>query len=248
MLEHYGIWISAGQISNLIVGAGETFARESSEVFSAGLLSSPWQQIDETSTRVNGQNYYCQVITAPHYTVYRTTKNKDRICTLDALRDQEARQFFYNEKAHNYLKKEGLAAYRLTQLEQLPKEELFDQGRLEQLLRKHCEGLTEPQRKLIFEGLALAAYEKEERRPRVLVTDDARQWRELSEEQALCWVHEGRHYKKLQPAVAYLGKIHKRYLKKFWKYYHELEKYRQNPKPEEAKRLRARFDTHSLGR
>ena len=38
---------------------------------------------------------------------------------------------------------------------------------------------------------------------RTLVCDDAPQFKLLTEELALCWVHEGRHYKKLNPLVAY---------------------------------------------
>ena len=44
----------------------------------AGLASGPWQHLDETSTRVNGQNRFCQVTCNPLYTSYHTTDAKDR--------------------------------------------------------------------------------------------------------------------------------------------------------------------------
>jgi len=43
--------------------------------YEAGLKSSPWQHIDDTSTRVNGQNQYCQILCNPLYAAYFTTKD-----------------------------------------------------------------------------------------------------------------------------------------------------------------------------
>ena len=37
---------------------------------------------------------------------------------------------------------------------------------------------------------------------RLLVVDDARQFKLLTEERGLCWVHEGRHFKQLEPHFA----------------------------------------------
>jgi len=34
----------------------------------------------------------------------------------------------------------------------------------------------------------------------LLLCDDAKQFKRITEILALCWVHEGRHYKKLNPA------------------------------------------------
>jgi len=79
--------ISEGQISNLLIKAQEGFHAEKAAVFEAGLASSPWQHLDETSTRVNGQNQYCQVICNPLYTAYQTTESKDRQTILDVLRN-----------------------------------------------------------------------------------------------------------------------------------------------------------------
>jgi hypothetical protein len=35
--------------------------------------SSPWQHIDQTSTRVDGQNQHCNIVCNPLYTIYSTT-------------------------------------------------------------------------------------------------------------------------------------------------------------------------------
>lgn len=51
-----GLRISAGQISNLLIKDQRQFHTEKDGVYQAGLASSPWQHLDDTATRVNGQN------------------------------------------------------------------------------------------------------------------------------------------------------------------------------------------------
>ena len=77
---------------------------------------------------------------------------------------------------------------------------------------------------------------------RTLVCDDAPQFKLLTEELALCWVHEGRHYKKLNPLVAYHQKLLDQFLTEFWDYYRELLAYREAPSLIAAEKLRAEFD------
>jgi len=64
----------------------------------------------------------------------------------------------------------------------------------------------------------------------------------------LCWVHEGRPYKKLLPVVPLHRQLLDGFLpsrccaKCFWEYYDQLLAYRQTPTHEESLRLEAEFD------
>ena len=58
----------------------------------------------------------------------------------------------------------------------------------------------------------------------------------------LCWVHEGRPYKKLTPVIGLHRKLLDDFLKQFWEYYHQLLNYRQNPTVEERLQLVTTFD------
>ena len=62
------IKISAGQLSHFLIKDHDAFHKEKDDLYEAGLRSSPWQHIDETTTRVNAQNYYCQILCNPLYT------------------------------------------------------------------------------------------------------------------------------------------------------------------------------------
>jgi hypothetical protein len=57
-----GVAISAGELSNLVVKGRGPFHAEAAAVREAGLASGPWQHLDDTLTRMNGQNQHCQVL------------------------------------------------------------------------------------------------------------------------------------------------------------------------------------------
>ena len=100
------------------------------------------------------------------------------------------------------------------------------------------------QRKTIIDAAAIAAYHAETDHPviRVLSCDDAPQFKWLTFELMLCWIHEGRPYKKLLPIIALHQEILKDFLKRFWKYYDKLLAYRKSPSVEKHLRLDAEFD------
>lgn len=86
-LRHLGIQISAGQLSNLLIQKQEPFHQEKDTLYRAGLRASPYQQIDDTATRVDGVNQHCHVVCHSLYTVYFTSEKKDRLAVLEVLRN-----------------------------------------------------------------------------------------------------------------------------------------------------------------
>lgn len=241
-LGYLGIQISRGQISHLLTGAVDPFHAESSAVLAAGLASSDYQQLDETSTRVDGQNYSCHVLTTPAYTAYRTTAGKDRLSVLRALTDQEPLGYLLNAAVQAYLVQQGLAAKWQTRLATWPTGQVWSEAELTARLAE-WERVPVGQAKLLREGLALGAYHAQTgwRPVTILIVDDAPQWQQISPILGLCWVHEGRHYKKLLPVVGCLARIHARFLRRFWRYYDQLQAYRAAPTVERARWLRAKF-------
>lgn len=88
LLEDVGVAISAGQVSNLLIKGQDRWHAEAEAIYRAGLAASPWQHVDETPTRVDGQNRHCHVVGNPLYTAYHTTPGKDRLSVLDVLRNR----------------------------------------------------------------------------------------------------------------------------------------------------------------
>ena len=242
--ENVGIQISAGEISNLLIKKQESFHTEKDVVYEAGLQSSPWQQTDDTLTRVDGQNHHCHVVCNPVYTSYHTRASKERLSVLDVLCNGRKPLFRVNEETIKYLS--GIpwskAAWRkiLSWKSEQDWEEVAFLERLEEGLPR----LSKQQRKTLIDAAAVTAYHAQKDYPVVqaLVCDDAPQFNWLGQEMMLCWVHDGRHYKKLMPVIALHRELLDDFLKQFWEYYHQLLDYCQNSTVEERMRLEIAFD------
>jgi transposase IS66 family protein len=244
LLRSVGVQISDGEVSNLLIKDHAAFHAEKDALYQAGLASSPWQHLDDTSTRVNGQNGYCHIVCNPLYTAYFTTAAKDRLTILDVLTTHRPRRFLVNEEALGYVEPCGLSAVRRRQLAQVPSAVIMDEALLQALLEVQLPGLGLQQRKWILDATAVAAYHADLEFPvvRLLVCDDAPQFTLVPAELALCWVHEGRHYKKLVPYVPYHRTLVADFVQRFWTYYDQLRAYREQPTPEEAARLDGAFE------
>lgn len=239
-----GIMISEGQISHFLTEGHEAFHREKDEIVEAGLSSSPWQHIDDTGTRVDGVNWHCQVICNPLYTAYFTTERKDRLTVIDVLRNGRERVFRLNDETVALLRQFAVSERTIKQLRTLSWDQELSETQLEDELSRQMPQLAATPRSRIVEASAIAAYHAEVGHPvvRLLICDDAKQFKLVTEELGLCWIHDGRHYKNLGPCVDYHRQLLDAFLKRYWDYYKELLAYRQQPSAAEAMRLSGAFD------
>jgi hypothetical protein len=243
-LENVGIQISKGTISNLLVKGHEDFQAEKEAVYAAGLASSSYQHLDDTPTRVNGQNQYCHVVCNPLYTAYFTKPGKDRLSVLDVLRQGRKREYLLNGEALTYL--DGMPFSKETRrtLEDWRSETVMEEASFLHELDIRLPILNKQHRGAVLSAAAVAAYHAERGVSIVqtLVCDDAPQFKWLTRWLALCWIHAGRHYKKLEPVVALHQSLLNDFLTHFWAYYDQLLEYRQNPTTQDALRLEVEFD------
>jgi transposase IS66 family protein len=241
---HVGISISDGQISDLLIKDQTPFHAEKDAVYAAGLRASPWQHLDDTSTRVNGVNQHCQVVTNPLHTTFMTTPAKDRLTILDVLRNGAPRSFRLNDEAFGFLEQAGVSLVTRQKLAHLPRDQTVDEATMQQWIRGVLPTVGAQTHKWILDAAAVAAYHAQTEWPivRLLVCDGALQFTWVTEEVALCWVHEGRHYKKLLPVVRAHRELLDTFLTDFWDYYDQLLTYREQPTADERQRLDAAFD------
>jgi len=132
----------------------------------------------------------------------------------------------------------------LEKLQTLPPDQPYDDPFINTWLTEHLPQLSKQHRTGILSSLAVAAYHAAMACPiiKLLVCDDAPQFRWVTDELALCWVHEGRHLKKLSPVVPYHQELQNRFLRAFWRFYEHLHQYRADPTPEKAVWLDRYFD------
>ncbi len=239
-----GIVISAGQVSNLLIQQQDRFHAEAAAVLAAGLRSSPWQHLDDTPTRVNGQNHACHVLCNPLYTAYQTTAAKDRPTVLDVLQGGAPRRYLLNGEAETWLAQTGVAQWVRAQVARLPHDQVWTAAEMDALLGTHLPALGPQQARWVQDALAVAAYHARTEWPVVdlLVGDDAPQWAGVTAHRALCWIHEGRHYKKLWPAIAAHRPLLADFQTRFWAYYRDLRAYQAAPTADARAGLSTAFD------
>ena len=232
------------ELSNILVEDQDPFHAEKDAIYEAGLRSSPWQHIDDTSARVNGQNQYCQIVCNPLYTACFTTERKNRLTVIDVLKNFAPRAFLLNAEAFEMLQALNLSARVIDQVKQLPQERELSEKAFSALLDKHLPDLGPQQRKRVLDAAAVAAYHAQLEFPviRLLICDDAPQFKLVTTELALCWVHDGRHYEKLSPYVGYHRQLLEDFRARYWDFYDQLLDYRKHPNPEDRVRLDEKFD------
>jgi len=243
--EHVGLSMSAGQISKLLIKHQDRFHGEKEALYIAGLRSSPWQHSDDTPARVNGVNEHTHTVCNPLYTVYVTTPKKDRLAVLQAFTNGHPLTFRLNAEALTWLAPLNLSARVWAELRQLPQDQAWSETAFTAWLREHLPQLGEQHRRAILEAAAVAGYHCQQEFPLIdlLLCDDAPQFKRLTDELALCWVHDGRHYKKLTPVVAHHRHWLADFLTRYWDYYDDLLTYPLHPTAAEADRLTQAFET-----
>lgn len=240
-----GVQLSAGELSNWLIKDWPELHAEKAAVYEAGLRSSPWQHLDDTATRVNGQNEHCHVVCNPLYTAYFTTPRKDRLTIVDVLRNLGARTFRINAETVDLLRSFGLAQCTVRCVQSLPQDQDWPEAAFTALLDERLPTLGPQARSRILEAAAVAAYHAQLEFPviKLLLCDDAPQFNWVTEQLALCWIHEGRHYKKLTPSNVPFRSALTDFSQQFWEYYAELLAYREQPTADEKARLATKFDT-----
>ena len=83
---------------------------------------------------------------------------------------------------------------------------------------------------------------KEDRLEIPLITDDAKQYYELSEINCLCWIHEIRHYIKLNPYLGYHKQILESFLTELYEFYRFIQLYKINPNDNLKAEVRSKFE------
>lgn len=229
--RNFGIEISPAYISQQWTRGYAIFHQEKSDLYRSGITHSDYVQIDDTSARVNGVNHYCQVVCSPSFTAYFTTPSKDRLMVLSVLTDFAPLQYLYNQQAQALLNTFKMAdKTRVAVDEKLPCNVVMNETEFKAHLA--ClDSLGVRQRVHLSEACAIAYYRQQTEFPiiKILLADDAPQFKLLTHYLALCWIHDGRHYKKLKPFVPIHQQLLAEFRSRYWAYYTELLKYQREP-------------------
>jgi hypothetical protein len=212
------------------------------------MASSPWQHLDVTPTRVDGQNEACHVLCSPLYTAYQTRPSQDRLTVIGVLQGDVPRRYRLDELAWAYLRELGVSQKLLRAVEALAASQApaveWDEAAFGEWLDAGVPWAGPGQRQRVLEAAAFAAYWAQAaiRPVHTLVCDDAPQFGGITPALSLCWVHDGRHYKKLLPLLPQHREQVAAFRKRYWEYYRKLRAYQQAPTAADAAQLEREFD------
>ena len=246
LLENCGIFISQSTISRILTNDESGFNKEKEDIFRAALETTPFQQIDDTTVRVNGENQYSQIFCNPLYTAFFTVPHKNRLTILDILLCGRERTYIFDLKALRLLSDLKVPKTVINQIRDFTDEREISEAGMQELLKNIFPDAKKGKntKTRIMEASAIASYHRQTEIPvvNILLSDDAPQFKKLTAEQALCWIHDGRHYNRLNPIVPFNVAELEKFKTRFWDYYGELLKYKENPNPETSARLASEFD------
>ena len=243
-LNNHNIQISDASISNILIKKTESFDQEKEDLFKAGLESSSYQQIDVTSARVKGENYHTHVICNSLFTAYFTREHKTRLTILKILNLNSELTYRIDDEALGLLKQLRVGKRYIEALTPMTTDQDFSEENILGLLSETFGDLPEKVTVQILEATGISSYHKRTSIPvvKILLCDDAPQFKLLTEALMLCWIHEGCHYKKLQPVVPIYVKELNTFQKQFWRFYEQLLKYKRRPSADRAVELSNKFD------
>jgi hypothetical protein len=227
----------------MITEGHDLFHQEKEDIIDAALKTNPYQHIDDTSCRVKGKNHYTHILCSPLFTAFFTRPHKDRLTILEILCRNKL-MFDLNQEAYDLMREFGLSEKRLTELKLIAGNASLTRTEIDVLLMSLFPDPTNflTSRRTIREASAIAYYRRTDHAIIHLMCDDAPQFNKIARHQSLCWIHAGRHFKKLTP----LYTIHQSeldiFIAKFWDFYHELLDYQKKPSTEVARKLSDKFD------
>jgi hypothetical protein len=243
-LNTHGIFISGSTVSNILTDEFyDELDNEKCDIVAAGLKSTFYQHTDDTSSHVNGKNYHTHILCNSFYTAYFTEEKKDRLTVIKIL---GGGKLFYriDQVTYQIMENLNVANKWIQKLKNFKIEPDVSELELNSLMKtifpdekKH---LSVKNR--IKESCAISGYRNNVDKVPILICDDAPQFKQITEELALCWIHQGRHYKKLTPIYSKHRELLDSFIGDFWNYYKLLLDYKTSPSNSMKELLVKRFD------
>lgn len=238
-LHELDIDISKGQLNNILIENKDRFHKEKDDILSVGLQVSNYINVDDTGARHKGKNGYCTHIGNELFSWFESTERKSRINFLKLLCAGHS-DYLINMDAIIYMETNKLPKQAIKPIianmgmicanDSQWQDFLADNGIVKD---RHVQIATEG-------ALIGSIIEHGISKELVIISDDAGQFNVFLH--ALCWIHANRAIDKIIPFTDQAKKDLDTIKDHVWLLYNGLKKYKENPNPEDKKRLEDMFD------
>lgn len=225
-LREWGVNISSGQLSRLLIDNKDNFHKEKDAILKTGLSVSSHIHTDDTGARHDGKNGYCTHIGNELFAWFKSTNSKSRVNFLELLR-QEHEDYFLNKESFIYMKRYKVAPWIQEKLKPYAKKHFNNKSEWEKCLN-HLEITNKHYVRLVTESALIGSILQHGfSKDTIIVSDDAGQFNVF--EHALCWIHAERGITTLIPSNQMQIDAIEWTRKKIWDIYHLLIDYKKNP-------------------
>lgn len=238
-LREFGIEISSGQISRILIEGHANFHQEKDELLSAGLEISRYINVDDTGARHKGNNGVCTHIGNELFAWFGSTESKSRMNFLTLL-GAGRNDCILNCYALDYMESQKLPEKPLHLLREWSEKIFTSSHKWRSHLKKL--GISDARHiRIATEGALIGGLIENGLNPTLaVVSDDAGQYKILFH--GLCWVHAERTIHKIVPYTEEQRQALQASRDKIWKLYDDLKAYKENPTAENKTELGNRFD------
>jgi hypothetical protein len=238
-LREFGVDISKGTLSNILIEGKDDFHNEKDRILAVGLEVSNYINVDDTGARHNGKNGYCTHIGNETFSWFESTESKSRINFLKLMRAGHS-DFAINMDAICYMQEHKLPQKPLNAIIDNMGKIFANESQWHDFLAQNA--IVNAQHiQTATEGVLIGSIvEHGISKHLVVLSDDAGQFNVLLH--ALCWIHANRAIDKIIPYTDQATKDLDTVKEQVWQLYEGLKAYRENPKPADKKRLNDMFD------
>lgn len=239
-----GCQVSKGQVCRFVTQGLQRFAAEAAAAIRSAVAHLHWLQVDDTRSGVRTEHGCCHVLGNDLASYYHTTSQGHRRSVIQALFLGAPVVYRLDERAFACLERWGVGQRFRHRLRTMAAAAPSNQAEFERWLDLRFPTLRAERREKILTAAALAGYHHQTAVPiaHALLSDDASLFHGLAEEQALCWIHDFRHYLKLIPLFASHQRQLRLFRTRYWKLYRQLLDYTRNPTAAQRATIERAFD------
>lgn len=242
ILSSIGTLISVGHINNITQTIPANIKEELLKAKDSAIEKEA-VNIDGTGIKINGDSRFIQCICNKFFSWFDLVKNRSR---YEAIRTIIGRshvlKFTLNEEAFVEVSKDIKNKSALERIGLYVRERPYKDKEFEALLKKLS--LGKKHQNVLKTNCLLASNRKGLLGVNIkgIISDDAHEYKKISEKHQLCWIHELRHYRMINITTGLWREKLDAFFNKAWKLFEFMSSYKSNPTEASRKYIEKEFE------
>ena len=231
ILSSVGIKISIGHINNITQTIPLDVKNELLKAKDTA-MNGREVHVDASGININGKLNYLQCICNDSFSWFELLEDRRRYEVLRGIIGHEKElKFMLNESSIDWLKGRTKDNVFYQKINPFVSNKVYERDEFFELVKKLKLSFIK-RNQLKTAGLLTAYHEGLfDTKVTSLISDDAREYKDLFEKHQLCWIHELRHYRMVKIATGFLKEKLDLFFDKAWKLFEKMKSYRLNFNP-----------------